>query len=215
MRPPSRREDVDSSRDRIAKNLPAALRTTKGIGGRRLRTAKSPLPLGGSGRTMGGAGGSNWSISKRLGTWLSMGLPQPMPSGPRRAKRRARLVAILSGDNAAGPHSVNWAVRGRSGWALKVKPTTGAPGGFRSRSRRIKVSKVFTSRLGEGNRIERLQNPLGSKRKDSSSWMQANPRESRREQRRPRAARATNRNGSSETRGQSKSIPSLNISHGW
>ena len=51
------------------------------------------------------------------------------------------VVARRSGESAAGPKSESCARRGESGWAVKEKPATAAPGGRASSSRRSEGQK--------------------------------------------------------------------------
>ena len=194
--PPRRGGGADLHRRHLGVPRRAAVSTSISTGGRSTRTARRPRPARGSRRVSGGGGGEKSTRAKRSGRWPSTGRGEPTRSGPSRAKRRARVVASLSGDRAAGPYIVSCASRGRSGWATKEKPATGAPGGRASSSRRTRVSRVLTSRVGAGRSIDRDWWPSGSSRSSRPRRMQAKPRDSRRWQRRSRAARPTNRKGS-------------------
>ena len=146
----------------------------------------------------------------RSGRWPSTVIGMPTRSSPRMEIRRAMVVASFSGEMAAGPKSESCARRGRSGWAVNEKPITGAPGGRFSRSRRRRVSIVFTSRVGAGRSMPRASKPSGSRISVISIRLQAKPCISIRLARRSSAALAMKRNGSSATSGHSSSIPSRN-----
>src|SRR5436305_217368 len=87
----------------------------------------------------------------------------------------AIVVASFSGETALGPKSESCARRGRSGCATNEKPATGAPGGVFSRSSRISVSIVLTSRVGAGRSMPRASYPSGSSVSVNSSRLQAKP----------------------------------------
>src|SRR5262249_9695547 len=75
----------------------------------------------GAGRGSGGGGGERGRRGGRSGRWPETAAGAPTRPSPRRARSLASAVASRSGETSAGPKSVSWPGRGRSGCAVRAK----------------------------------------------------------------------------------------------